>query len=401
MYWEELYRGHTFGENLARIHRISNYTPFYNYFIILIKDVSFDLFLIKLLSFVFEIGGAIIIMLIAKTVTKKRVSPIWFGVLMLIPPFLMNSSIWGQCDAIYTFFGILGFYLALKKQSFYAFIAFGASFAIKLQSVFIMPIILVFLITKHLKWRYVPIIPVMYFVINCLPLLVGTPFLSIALFYLWQTQSYDYKLSQVYNIPWLFESFALQDGYTYAFMLVGFVSLTLGLVLYVVWRGIKTHMQRGLEDRDFVLLTAIITATITMFLPKMLERFYYYTVMFAVLWVMCGWGTMRFRILVAIGLSAPLTIMSMDYLFWKFYRLDEFIITNVFLIIAMIVAFSAYAFAWFYLVKDEFFSCYVVKGEYYKSKENLDKPLVDAQPIVTDVHTESMDKQPNDSERHE
>ena len=62
-----------------------------------------------------------------------------YGLVLLCPVVVANSSLWAQCDAIYVFFLLESLYYLYKGNQIRAFLIFGVSVAFKLQAVFIVP----------------------------------------------------------------------------------------------------------------------------------------------------------------------------------------------------------------------------------------------------------------------
>lgn len=70
-----------------------------------------------------------------------------YGSVLILPSIVLNSSIWGQCDAIYVFFIMEALYCLYNGKNIKVFIFIGIAFAFKLQTIFIMP----FLIYYYIK----------------------------------------------------------------------------------------------------------------------------------------------------------------------------------------------------------------------------------------------------------
>ncbi|MBR1470024.1 MAG: DUF2029 domain-containing protein, partial [Lachnospiraceae bacterium] len=67
---------------------------------------------------------------------------------LFLPTVVMNSSMWGQCDSIYSSFCILALIFLLKKSYRRAYIMLGIAFSFKLQTVFIIPFFLTYYSVK-------------------------------------------------------------------------------------------------------------------------------------------------------------------------------------------------------------------------------------------------------------
>ena len=65
-----------------------------------------------------------------------------FTVIWISPVVLFNSSMWAQCDSIYTFFALLAVYLLYKEKNIPAFVFLGIALSFKLQAIFVLPFFL-------------------------------------------------------------------------------------------------------------------------------------------------------------------------------------------------------------------------------------------------------------------
>ena len=330
--WLDYYNTHTVAESMRS--NISNYVPLYNYFLILFTHLPvYDLYLIKLLSTVFEMFTALALTLIIARLTKKNINPLIFAALTVFPLFILNSSVHAQSDAIYTFFGLMGFYYALQKRSLSACVFFGLSFAIKLQAILIMPIILVFLVTRHIKWAHLPIIPVAYFVLNAVPMFFGKSFINTYNVYFRQAGDNNEWLSLVGNVPWLFNLLAKINTVGFWFLTIQFLIITAGLIAFILTRAVKVAKTRELTTADYVFVTFLILAVTMFFMPKMLFRFYYFTIIIGVIWL--AFCPTRKNALIFAGISSVAVTQALTYLYGY----------NVFFFTLQAVAFVSYAVA--------------------------------------------------------
>lgn len=95
------------------------------------------LYPIKFVSIIFDFICAIYGAKIVKFITNNKLSSIVsYGLILILPTVLINSSLWGQCDSIYTSFILVSIYLLMKEKYTKSFIFLGISFAFKLQVYF-------------------------------------------------------------------------------------------------------------------------------------------------------------------------------------------------------------------------------------------------------------------------
>ena len=106
--------------------------------------VSF-LYSLKVVNSCFDFGLAVIVGKIAACLNpENKYSFCWgYCITLMIPNVFLNSSYWGQCDAIYTFFLLAAFLCCLQKKYPLVMILFGAALSFKLQSIFMLPFLLI------------------------------------------------------------------------------------------------------------------------------------------------------------------------------------------------------------------------------------------------------------------
>jgi Gpi18-like mannosyltransferase len=241
----------------------------------------FDLYLIKILSQIFEVLSAFALCMIIAKLKRQKFSWILFGLVLLFPAFLLDSAVWGQCDAIYTFFVLIGLYFAITKRSFKACLFLGLGLAVKLQAILSFPILLVLLLAKtddgrrYVNWKHLFIIPMPFFVLNCVPIFAGKNVFTTFGVYLKQANEHRY-LSFVTNIPKIF-AVATKNSPTLIFNLVVifFVMLTVAWLSFVLFYAIKTARKRVLLVHELVFLTILTVGGALFIMPLMHERFLY------------------------------------------------------------------------------------------------------------------------------
>ena len=189
-------------------YSVGNYNVPYLYFLALFSyfDPSDWLYLIKLLSVVFDVLCAYAVMKLVSLYTddNNRLLTAFFGILYL-PTVVLNGSVWGQCDVIYAAFGVYGLYLALNDRPIASMICFAASFAVKLQAVFLLPVIAVLWYRNKIKLWHSLVFPLAYVVIVSPAVLMGRPFWDTVTLYLNQTGSIGSGLN--YNSSSMFAFF--------------------------------------------------------------------------------------------------------------------------------------------------------------------------------------------------
>ena len=218
---------------------------------------------------------------------------------------MINSSLWGQCDSIYTSFVILSLYSAIKNKWLKSFIFLGVAFAFKLQSIFILPlyIILYFKDNKFSLYNFF-IIPLVIIILSLPAIIVGYPLLHCISIYFTQATEYKQLTMNMLNFWTLFP-----NNYTYLSGIgYGFTFLTFGLLLYLL---MKNHQK--LTTNNIIDLSLLVILISVFFLPSMHERYLYMADVLSIIWYMYR----KQKIIIPISINLISFISYMPYLFGK------------------------------------------------------------------------------------
>lgn len=160
---------------------------------------------IKLVSILFDYSMAIVGMLLIYELLKKDkfkhlYALITYCILVILPSTVLNSSMWAQCDSIYTTFVLLSLLYLIKEKNIKAFIFLGIAFSFKLQTIFVLPVfILVYISKRKFQLCYFLIIPIINLVM-CLPaIIMGRTIESCFDIYVNQVEEYSTYISM--NFP--------------------------------------------------------------------------------------------------------------------------------------------------------------------------------------------------------
>ena len=255
----------------------SNYNPPYLYLLALatvyLPNLS-ALLVVKGISIIFDFVLAFFVYKCVRLKYKRTVTiPCLAALVTLLAPFvILNSSVGAQADGIYTAFLVACLYALLRERQAWAFIAFGLSFSIKLQAIFLAPLFLWLLMKKQVKWRYSFLSLLVYLVLLLPAWFMGRPLGELLLIYFRQTSLYkDFseRAPNLYQwIPITTPSAQLLDVVTIlgvAFTIL--VVLTIALFLY------KSRVD--ITPNVLVHLATLSTLIVPFLLPKMHDRYFY------------------------------------------------------------------------------------------------------------------------------
>lgn len=278
-------------------HQISNYTSPYMYIMCLISYISDnDLYALKMVSVVFDYAASIAVFLIIYQISGSvKKSILGMAALLLSPTVILDSAYWCQCDIIYTTFILYALYRFWKDDSKGCLVLVGVSFAFKLQTLFIVPFLLImWLKNRTVKLYHFVWIPAVY-ILSAVPAwLAGRDIKELLLIYFDQSGTYPWGTLEYPNIYALLGE-AMPDvrhaaevsgaGVFMTVMLLG------GIAYYLYTRDVNL-------TGELLVTLALFTVALTVYcLPHMHDRYGFLIDLLAVIYgvvntkklpVMCG-----------------------------------------------------------------------------------------------------------------
>ncbi len=250
---------------------VGNYNVPYLYFLALFSYSAVrDLYLIKLLSVCFDVLLAWGTLRLAGHFSKSAaVRLAAFFITLLLPTVVLNGAYWGQCDSIYAAFAVWSVYFALRGRGIRAVAAAALSFAFKLQAVFLLPVFLIFLFAKKIKWRHLAVFPLTYFLAVLPAVALGRPLADTVLLYFDQAGSVGSALN--YNSPSIF-AFVRGDVDAALLSALGVGAAFLFLLLLFLLCFIQ---RRSLNDRALLTCAVLVCVAVPFFLPHMHDRYFF------------------------------------------------------------------------------------------------------------------------------
>lgn len=263
-----------------------DYSPAYMYLLIIAAQFGAkSMVAMKLISVCFDFVLAVAAGLVVYEIRKKEsLSMLVFSIVWLAPTVISNSSMWGQCDAVYASFLMLTVLFLLKDKSRVAMIFYGIAFAFKLQAFFWLPVIILLWLYKKIKTIDFLWIPLMYFISIVPAWIAGRPFSELLGIYFAQVGVDTNRLSMKYpNIYYIIGELNLPEWYTHAgkYFAVGVILLFMVALIYKL-------MKTRLTPELLLLICYSQGALALYFLPQMHERYGYFIEIIAIiLGVLC------------------------------------------------------------------------------------------------------------------
>lgn len=267
----------------AFAHPFADYAPAYLY---LIKGLTFvpvsSLTSEKTLSLAFDALVAVLgYSMLRKSSRWSLRSDVLFVAavtLFSLPTVMMNSSLWGQTDALYSAGVIASLLFILSDTPLWAAIAFGVALCFKLQAIFFAPVLIGYLLRKRETWWYL-ILPPMVYVLSVVPAWLSGGSLSYWLtIYMTQAKEYPYLSVSAQSVFAFLQPLPLSP-------FVASTAFWLGMIvsaLIAVGAGFIVYKRRG---TTMVVLASLASALLLpYFLPRMHERYFYLADLVAVLY---------------------------------------------------------------------------------------------------------------------
>jgi len=254
----------------AMIAKIGDYNMPYMYVLMFISRLQIsDLYLIKLVSISFDIVLAYYVMkMVSVKFESINVQIAAFVATLCIPTVILNGAFWGQCDVIYTALSLAFLYYGITDKSIRTYIFLGLAFSIKLQTIFIVPMLLVFLFTKKIHIKHIWALLATFLVTLVPALIAGRSFIGTISIYGEQTTSYPNMVLNTPNIYTLLGNVQFENFNFAAIMLAGIATASLLYFLYVNRSKITT-------SADYVSIAFAFALLMPMLLPRMHERYFF------------------------------------------------------------------------------------------------------------------------------
>ena len=259
------------------VYFLGNYNPPYLTLLYLLTFLpGSPIIKIKMLSVVFDILMGFIGYLIVRVLTNKKHAYLSWLVIILLPTVILNSSMWAQCDSIYTTFVLLSLYLLLKEKYSLSFLILGVAFSFKLQFIFILPLfVILYFVNKKFSIFNFLLIPLGN-ILMCLPvILMGMPIMNCFTTYLEQTTDYSVYLTR--NLANIFQLLPNIKVIGYIFIIITGL-LFLGLLIYFIKR------KRKIEKEEIVSVALLSVLIAVYFLPFMHERYMFMADVLSIIW---------------------------------------------------------------------------------------------------------------------
>jgi Gpi18-like mannosyltransferase len=247
----------------------TDYQPTYLYLLALTNLLPIPLlWSVKIIPIIGDFVLAYFVAALVRLRYPGRLVALWAGgTILFVPTVVLNSSVWGQCDVLFTTGLVASLYFLLRDRPVATCVAYGLAFSLKLQAIFFAPIILLAWMRGRLRLRHVLLIPAIHLLTLHPALYLGRSLPSALGIYLRQTHTYRVLQMRAPNayqwIPDSYYSVVAPVGIAVALLAVA------GLLLVLARRP-------AVLDRDGWVAAALAFALVMPgLLPSMHERYFY------------------------------------------------------------------------------------------------------------------------------
>jgi Gpi18-like mannosyltransferase len=266
-HWYDFIKSH--GGFRALKYDFANYTPPYLYLLTLATYFPLPkLYAIKIISMAFDPILALTVYCAVKNKYQPSILPVLsFIAVLFAPTVILNSALWGQCDAIFTSALLASLYFLLQKKNLSAMLFYSLAFSFKLQAVFLLPVFIIVALKKEFPVKYFWLIPGVYFLCILPSLFFGGSLTN--LLFIYGGQSHLYANFLTLNAPNLYQWLPANP------QLFGKAGLIFGALVILAYMYVIYKSNQPLTNHHLIKIALTSTLLVPFVLPQMHERYFF------------------------------------------------------------------------------------------------------------------------------
>lgn len=263
---------------------VGNYNIIYVLFLSLVAKLPGEpMYWIKALSVLFDyllaLGAGMVVFELRQGQPRgrrMRWAMVAFTATTILPPVLINSALWGQCDSIHSALCLFAVYCLLRQRYLPSFLWLSLAFCVKMQTIFVLPLfVIVYFASRRFTAFLFLLLPAMLFVSTLPAIFFGAS--PLVGFEIYRGQAGAYP--EVYiSYPGLAGLIRRGEFDIFGVPMVFFALITCLLMLAWVLRN-----KVKIEGEGLLMLAAWSVMACVILLPSMHERYAYFGE--ALLWV--------------------------------------------------------------------------------------------------------------------
>jgi len=210
---------------------------------------------------------------------------------LLLPPVVTNSALWGQADGMFTAGVVLAIWLLMAKRPALAAICWGFALAIKIQAIFIAPILFYLVLARRIRLWHIAL-SLIVFALGSLPsILAGRPAIEALTTYISQANLYHTLSFNGPNIWAMLSAIDYSVGVLTSVIATGLVCLAF---LWVMANPMKRHTSLrpvtfDPPSNDDLLWAFLFSALAVPFLLAKMHDRYFFIADVLTLVIACRW----------------------------------------------------------------------------------------------------------------
>lgn len=226
--------------------------------------------IVKLVPNLFDMAIGIVIYFFVRKQLSFKMSLITVALYVFNPAIVFNAAVWGQYDAIYTFFLLISLLLAIKSKPEFSAVTFALAILTKAQGIALLPLVVFLILKQNGVKRFLTSVlaftATIFLVILPMDWGSGNPVTFLSKLYFGIYGHYTYTSSNAFNLWGLF-GFAITDEnfFILGWALFGALSL---FTLYVLNKHFKLSNEMPTLFAAFMLFFGFF-----MLLTRMHERY--------------------------------------------------------------------------------------------------------------------------------
>lgn len=232
---------------------------------------------VKSISIFFDyVMGFAIWWLVKGISPSSRYLPMFAALTVLcMPTVMLNSAAWGQAEAIYVSFVVLTLGFWVRGRFNWAWFIFGVAFSIKLQAIFLLPLLAVLWLIDRRQKLWAPLMFLIVPVLAPIPAIVwGRP--VKAAYGVYVDQAEVYFNSRTSNLMWWLRNAPSSVGSM-------MTAVTMAALLLTVAGFLLRHKGRP-NFHSIVAMAAFISLMVPFLLPTMRDRYFYCGEILTLVW---------------------------------------------------------------------------------------------------------------------
>lgn len=213
---------------------------------------------------------------------------------LLLPTVVVNSALWGQADGMFTAGVVMAIWLLLAKRPALAAICWGFAFAIKVQAIFIAPVLFYLVLARRIRVWHIAL-SLLVFALGALPsILMGRSAIEALTTYISQANLYHTLSFNSPNIWGILPAIDFNTGLITSLIATGLVCVALLWLMWQMGNPAKRHQSfwpvtfASPSNEDLLFAFLFSALAVPFLLAKMHDRYFFIADILALV-VACRW----------------------------------------------------------------------------------------------------------------